>query len=61
MTPVRLEPTALRSKVKHSTTESLHSQQVWKKGRSVLILTRPAVKTGLTGHYRPIEEVDWVD
>ena len=25
MTPVRLEPTALRSPVKHSTTEPLHS------------------------------------
>ena len=26
MTPVRLEPTALRSRVKHSTTEPLRSQ-----------------------------------
>ena len=26
VTPVRLEPTALRSQVKHSTTESLRSQ-----------------------------------
>ena len=29
MTPVRLEPAALRSRVKHSTTEPLRSPGVW--------------------------------
>ena len=28
VTPVRLEPTALRSQVKHSTTEPLHSHEI---------------------------------
>ena len=61
MTPVKHKPAALRSKVKHSTTEPTHSKQGWKKRRSILILTGPAVKTGLTCHYWSIEVVDWVD
>ena len=33
MTPVRLEPAALRSRVKHSTTEPLRSLSVYLSGR----------------------------
>ena len=34
VTPVRLEPVALRSRVKHSTTEPLRSQAGWKIAHS---------------------------
>ena len=63
MTPVRLKPAALRSRVKHSTTEALHSQkcphvselsllgaQYSVKGTENIWLTRTADNLNLVAH-----------